>query len=82
MSKEELFKFIKEKTYLEFDRDNGQTKITAQEIIGNIKGNEATIYKNLKKITKWPGMYHETWRINRYKEGKKLTFKQTYYWIE
>ena len=80
MSKEEVFNLIKKRT-LDKLVDGKQIKLTGQEILEELKVNEATLYKNLNGIRTWDGVKTEKCIVIRYKEGRKIKFNQTYWWI-
>lgn len=80
IGKEEVFEFIKSRTYRKLD-EGKQIKLTAQEILENLDINEGTLYKNLKGIRCWPDVKVDTYKIRRFKEGRKIYFEQDYWWI-
>ena len=44
--------------------------------------NEQTLYANLKGLKKWEEIKYLNFKVTRFKEGRKVTFKQTYWWVE
>ena len=56
--------------------------IVSETICKELNINEATLYRNLRDLVKFPGVNKETYLILRFKEGIKVKFNQDYYWIE
>lgn len=82
MSKDDVYQFMKEKTYNLIDESGAQLTITSEEIIEGLQLNEQTIYSNLKKLKKNEDIHYIINKITRYKEGSKFTFNQTVWWVE
>jgi len=79
----EVYEYIKQQTYKKVE-DGKQVKIIADELLLNLPENEQTIFANLKRLSKGKNslIKCEKCVVLRYKEGRKIKFKQKYYWIE
>lgn len=76
-----VYEYIKSKTYKKTGED-GQVKIIADELLTNLSENEQTIHANLRRLIKGNYIKSVEYEILRYKEGKRIRFKQKYYWCE
>ncbi len=85
MSKEEVYQLIKEKTYKLKDENGVQITITSEEMLSpeaKLDLNEQTLFHNLKGLKKSNDIHYIINKITRYKEGRKITFNQTIWWVE
>ncbi len=76
-----MYEYLRKQTYKKYNGD-GQVKITASDMLNELEANEQTVFANLRRLTKRPEVKKETFLIKRWKEGRKLVFKQSYFWIE
>ena len=60
---------------------NKQVKISAIEL-SSAEQNEATIYRNLRDLTKAQEVHKVTFKVRRYKEGRRITFNKSWFWVE
>ena len=81
MSKDEVYQFIKEKTYLRKDECGAQLTITSDEMLKTNLVNEQTLFRNLKGLKKSKDVHYIINKVTRYKEGRKVTFFQTRWWV-
>ncbi len=81
MSKEEVFQYIRERTYNKLDKEGNQVKVCVADIIRCLQIREQTVYRNLSKLKDWEEVKHERYKITRLKDGKKFKFKITKWWI-
>ena len=76
-----VYEYIKRQTYKKVE-EGKQEKVIADELLMNLSENEQTIYANLRRLIKGNYIKCEEYQVLRYKEGRKIKFKQKYYWCE
>ena len=81
MSKDEIFEYLKDRTYKK-KKDGEQVKVTVEELIKNLDLNEQTIYRNLSGLKKWKDIKFEQQKIKRMKNGRIYVFKMKKWWVE
>ena len=85
MSKEQVYDYIKKYTYKQVDDKGSQLMIPVDKIISDphIKLNEATIYANLKKLSKRSDVKYTINKVRLTDEyDKEYIFEMKYWWIE
>ncbi len=84
MGKDEVYNYIKERTEGITDSQLEQVKISASQIIQDLKENEQTIFHTLKKLKeeKDSDLRSEKFKCQRTKQGKKIIYYEKYWWIE
>ena len=83
MGKDEVYSYIKEKTQGQIYKDGTQLKISASQIIQDLKENEQTIFHTLKKLKeeKDSDLRSQKFKCQRTKQGKKIIYYEKFWWI-
>lgn len=82
MGKDEIYQYLKSKTFEQRDRAGEQIMIHGQQIIEENPENEATIYKSLKALKKEEDVHTTIAKTERTIIGKQITFRERWWWIE
>ena len=84
MSKEQVYDYIKKYTYKQVDDKGSQLMIPVDKLINDLEINEATIYANLKKLSKQSDVKYKIRkvRLSDDYEEKEYIFEMKYWWIE
>lgn len=77
----EIYELLKEKTKGKVENGK-QVMIAAHELLDELSQNEPTIYANLRRLSKRPEVKYKTFKVVRFKEGRKVTFKKTWFYID
>ena len=78
----DVFEYLEKETRGKFDEDGEQVKLTEEQIERNTEGNKSTVYANLRRIKEREGVKHEVYQVRRHKEGRKIVFEQSFWWIK
>ena len=77
----EIYELLKQKTEGKV-KDGKQVMVSAEELMNELNENEPTIYANLRRLTKRTEVCCKTYKVKRLKEGRKVTFKKTWFFID
>ena len=82
MGKNEIYQYLKSKTFEKRDQAGNQVMIKGQQIIKDNPENEATIYRILKELKKESDVHTIIAKTERTIPGKTISFKERWWWIK
>ena len=82
MGKQEIYNYLKGKTFEKRDKAGNQIMIKGQQIIEDNPENEATIYRILRILIKESDVHTAIAKTERTIPGKKISFKERWWSIK